>query len=989
MTASRRSGTVLPSWKTEAIPHEDIRLGNLSLDTYAINLGRVIQNDPDMPLVYRDARMFFAATYLTQELRSILQDVLTVLVGGRSDRVLQLRTPFGGGKTHTLLALHHLTRSRALLRGVPGLEDLENLPDPGPVRVAVFSGLETGAADRRGNQPETLWGEIASQLGNYNLMIDQDRQKIAPGGAVIAELIGDQPTLILLDEVLTYVDNAKGIGVGESNLGTQTIYFLQRLTEAVAASPRAAMVFSLQRAREEAAGSEQLLEILGRLVQRVNAIREPVSGDEVLRVVQRRLFANPGDQVSHMTVANAYSEGYRMYLQVGGITREEAAYKADQLRNRIIESYPFHPALLDLMSERWNSLPSYQRTRGALQFLATVVNALWQGNMQAHPLIAPGDVPLENGLVRNTFLDQVGERTDSPFHAIIQADLLGADAGARAVDERLARDNPRMQLYRPGTRIATAALLYSFDGRSNVQRGVFEHELLGCCLIPGSPGLDRNVLESAMYGLNDKLLFLHQRGNLYRFEIQPNLNKLIMDRTQRWKEEDIERRMSQEFNNTIHGNAERLTGRRPNQQRDAIIWPEGNENVPDHKALFQIVYLSPQWLYKHMDAEAQQRDMRLYVEMHGNIPRSYHNGLALAAPNLHMVGEAENAVRLLLTLEMLQEQANDLQLTPQQRTELNDRRNRAAGDLKGSFTHMYPTLYVPRESKRPGEIYTLEPWGIMDHCLNRIAPVHTRVKEALHNQLVFDRVQPGKIVELTRLNEQTPLEQQYYSVSDVVANFFSYYSWTHVWDENVVRRAIADGVRSRTFAYVANVRKDAQGNLILSSLSASNIRFGGEVRPDELDMSENAYILSVAYAEQLLKPVVPPADEAIPAPSIQAPAGFGPVETPTLFTPPPVTEGGRVRESGSLPPIPPASRPVAPGRGGRRYRLRVKVSPQQLLDVIQALEKLSNRSVELDIVVTATASPEQPFTANTLHNMVVEPMLEESEVEILEEQVEE
>src|SRR6266496_3448418 len=388
MTTQRQnSGATIPAWNRVVTPHTDIVQGQLSMDAYAVNLGKVVQGDKSVRPVYGDAHAFFEATYLTAELRRILSDVLGVLAGESGNRVLQLRTPFGGGKTHTLLSLYHLARSRHLLSDMP---DLSSLPDPGAVRIAVISGVDTGAADSQAQRRRTLWGELAWQLGGpegYGLVAEQDRLCVAPGGDVLSRLIGNIPTLLLLDEVLTYVENAMGVVVGESTLGRQTILFLQRLTEVVASSPQAAMVYSLQASEQEAGGNLELLGILGKLVQRLNAIREPVSGDEVLRVVQRRPFANLGDENHHQQVASAYAEVYRGFLLAGGTSAQVAQQQAEQLRGRILLSYPFHPALLDLMRERWSALPSYQRTRGALQFLATAVHALWAGT---HILSRPG-----------------------------------------------------------------------------------------------------------------------------------------------------------------------------------------------------------------------------------------------------------------------------------------------------------------------------------------------------------------------------------------------------------------------------------------------------------------------------------------------------------------------------------------------------------------------------------------------------------------------
>jgi hypothetical protein len=996
-TARRAGGGALPLWKQVVTPHDDIVSGNLSMDTYAVNLGKVVQGDPNTRPIYRDPQLFFGATYLTVALKNILRDVLSVLAGSSGDRVLQLRTPFGGGKTHTLLSLYHITKSRDRLRNLP---DLQDLVDPGRVNIAVFSGMETGAADNGAQRPQTLWGEIAFQLGGpegYSLVYEQDRQKVAPGAAVISQLIGDRPTLLLLDEVLAYVENARAIGVGESNLGQQTIIFLQRLTEAVAASSHAAMVYSLQDSAQEAGGNQDLLNILGKIVQRLNIVREPVSGDEVLRVVQTRLFADLGPDIDRNSVANAYASSYYRYLSGGGA--RDAQSKADQLRERILNSYPFHPSLLDLMNERWNSLPSYQRTRGALQFLAVVVYTLWKENVQTQPLISPGDVPLSDMFVRTTFLSQVGEHSNSGYDAVIQADILGPQAGAKNVDEAMRRDSPNLASLTPGMRIAITALLYSFDGRGNQERGLFEVELLGFSLLPGSPGLDRSVLQTALHDLNDKLLYLHQQSGRYRFETQPNLNKLIIDYSQRWNIDEINTRMHDELDAAIRGPAD-ASGRRPALPRDAVIWPEDTANVPDKLPLFQIVYLSPQWLDRYLEWAAQERSMRHYIEFCGTGPRSYHNALALAMPERRIIEQGQNSIRLLLTLELLQSQVEQLQMTPQQKSDLAERKKRAEGEIRGSFfSLLYQTVYTPVESDQSGQIYRLERLEVQSRSADPTKPVHTRIKEALGNHIVFDNLQPGRIVSLSRLNEQEPVELQFFAVSDLVTGFFGYYKWTHIWNESVIRQAIVKGIKECAFAYVANVRKDAQSRLLLGSATTNPIHFGDEIRPDELDMGEGAFLLSAAYAQQLLAAQTPPAPEPEPSPvsSSGAPAqgsfyGFGTPPRDRTVAEEPASWASRPQPEATTPPlfnIPPSTRPVGPGQGGHHYNLHMRITIDQFFDVMQALERLSALSSTMEIVVQATSKPDETFTQNRLHNTVVEPMVESSDVEVLKEQVEE
>ena len=308
-TAERR----MKAWTDVVRPHDDILSGDLEMAVFAADLGSVVRRDGAVREVYGDPRGVLprdvphlehaGAARATSSARS---------PGDGGDRVLQLRTPFGGGKTHTLLALYHLATARDRSSGSPSSR---GLPDPGPTRVAVLSGVDLDPSSPRAHDgivARTLWGELAWQLGGAEATSSSPRRTRAgqaPGKDVLAQLFPeDEPTLLLLDEVLVYVEKAKALPRGDSTLGAQVLLFLQALTELVGAHARAAMVYSLQKSVLEAAGDESLLLALDHLVTRVDAKREPVIGDEVMRVVQRRLFADLGSEDEREEVARGYAE---------------------------------------------------------------------------------------------------------------------------------------------------------------------------------------------------------------------------------------------------------------------------------------------------------------------------------------------------------------------------------------------------------------------------------------------------------------------------------------------------------------------------------------------------------------------------------------------------------------------------------------------------------------------------------------------------------
>ena len=501
----------LRPWTDVVRPHPDVASGDLALGTYAANLAAVALGGQAEP-VYRDAEAFFAATYFTPTMVELLQDVYRALGGEGGDRVVQLKTPFGGGKTHSLLALYHLARSRDTAARVP---ELDRIPDPGAVRVCVLSGEYLDPARGRaveGRTIRTLCGELAYQVGGwdaYDALLVDGEEGPPPGGERLGQLLGGAaPTLVLLDEVLVYAAKAKAVTIGASTLDRQVLLFVQHMTEAVNQARRAALVYSLQASVGEAVGEEGLLDQLEKIAGRIDERREPVSGDEVLKVVQRRLFADVGAEDVRREVAREYGSLLAEQLAAGAETdadRREAASAGEAMERRIADAYPFHPELLDLMFHRWGSLPSYQRTRGALQFLATVVHALWARRAEREPqaLIGPGDVDLADEGTRMTFLEQVGE-TDQ-YRSVIEADFLAADAGTRVVDERLGHDAPGLERLRVGTRVATSIMLLSFGARQGADRGALEREVIEASLVPG---LDRHVLLSALEAMRGEALLL-------------------------------------------------------------------------------------------------------------------------------------------------------------------------------------------------------------------------------------------------------------------------------------------------------------------------------------------------------------------------------------------------------------------------------------------------------------------------------------------------
>lgn len=916
---------LLAPWKDVVRPHEDIRDGRLEMGTYAADLGRVASGDPNLPTTYRDPAEFFRTTYLTRNLRQLAHDVLAVLAGGSGDRVIQLRTPFGGGKTHSLLALYHLVKHRSAIDATVTAD----LPDPGSGTVAVLSGLGLDPRQPRevdGLHLHTLWGELAYQLegrDGYERVRAQDQDWAAPGGDVLSALIGTRPTLILLDEVLLYAAAAAG-GDGRDPRYRQVLNFLQKLTETVKSSRNAAMIYSLQASIHEAGGDATMLRDLEHLVGRVDRKREPVADDELVRVVQRRLFPEFGSRAEHLDAASdaaaefelAYRRVREGYAQT---TSEKRAVGGDAERfsRRVVESYPFHPELLDLMYHRWGSLPSYQRTRGALQFLATVVAALWKPGVTVGPLIGPGDIPFDDDGVRSTFFTQVGEARER-YMSVLSADVAGDGARAQRIDERFGNELPKFQSLRVGTRVASAVMMYSFGGRPGEDKGVVEADLVQAL---ATPDLDRTVLTSALHDLRDQLIYLHWSGRRYRFEPKANLNLLIDEAARPFDTDEVDARLSGELRDVLRADAS-----------EAIVWPASPEDVPDREPRFRIAYLPPD-AAAMSDAELRKHVGHL-LDSKGAERRAYRNAVAFAVPSSTGLDRARIAARMLLGLDKLDVDARSkrTELDDDQRHELQERRAAATKELRAATDQLYQLVLVPVPDREGSEPFDFDPVDLRAQ-LGLSLDLHRRLLEGLRKH-VFSTVTPARVAHLIGLGTA----RVYAPADQVLESFFTNLAFPKLRSSEPVREAIALGVRD-AFGYVTGAEvKDGA----LVATPATVVRVSETMSAAEIELASDAFLTTTELAHVLRGA----SDDASAS-----------------------SHGGDTSEGAAESESEADDERVG---GPSRYRLRATLDAAQLFRVLPGLQHLAERAGSFQVSIDVLAEADVPFAPGWLRNAVEE-----------------
>lgn len=953
----------LKPWTQIVTPHPDILEGRLDTSHYAASLGAVIRQDSTCPRVYRDAREFFKATYLTKELRKLLEDVLRGLQGEGGDRVLQLRTPFGGGKTHALVSLYHIATSRDKVQDFP---ELATLPNPGFVRVSEFIGtdfdLSTGIQIENGSRILTPWGYLAWQIGGaeaYALVETADRQRVAPGNDVLRKIFGDKPILLLMDEVLVYVSNAMGLVVGDSVFGRQVLTFVQKLTEVVRELPKTVLVYSLQASVQEAVGDEGLLNILDKLVSRIDAKKEPVSGDEVMKVIQGRLFTNVGDPAVIQEIAQQQAELFRKYRESYEDTsrgKQEVQQQADLLAERIQSSYPFHPDLLDLMYHRWGSLPSYQRTRGALQFLARVVHAL-RSSGDTSPLIGLGNIPFDDEGVRGAFFSQVGEK--ERYSSVIAADLIGRKAKVKAVDKRIAQDAPALSMLKVGTRLASAILMYSFGTRNGEDRGVMEQEVTAACL---APGLDRNTIAATLGDLREQLLYLHYVGRRYRFETKANLNKLIADEEEKIAADDVLEKIRTELSKALQTSRGKV-----------VLWAKDSMAIADNVPQFSIVYLNPDWAEK--SRETVLADAMTWLEQRGKDKREYKNALAFVVPHKAEIDKARKGARTALAIASLLEQKAKYNFTSEDVEEFNSKAKDANSVVSAALRRLYDYILLPlpcKDGTNPIRLETID----LQSQINTSQNLQERILDALKNH-VFDTIRPSKLFQHSGLENS---DTGYIKAEELVSYFFRFPNLPKILDDSVIHKAIAKAIEEGIFGYTPSVLLHPSSTTPTVE-NFNLISFKRGIPSEELDL--DGYLLSPTLVAQLLKSTSPenkPSSTNIAADEEDLRDDGSPNKVVyEIGTNKPANVVGEKKfveyksetssiERSILDEIVKGKKPA------RYYKLAALTNKSQIFQLFEVLQALSDKADDMTIEIKVQAHTKKEFDRTWIQNTIEEPL---------------
>ena len=300
-------GTKLPSWREIIEPHPDVAQGRYLNAEFAADLAQVARGEGAYE--YRDPVEFFARTYVTEGMKGLLIQALKRFNGQAGEPVLQLKTAFGGGKTHSLLALYHMSRGAVPIDKIPNLKKVmteagfTQLPKA-KVAVLVGTAMDPSRSRRPTNLPgvtvNTIWGEMAAQLAIaankpelYDYVKEADKKGVSPGSEALKQLFDScGPCLVLMDELVAYAKKIYGIPGLPAGSFDNFIAFIQEITEAASASKNSMVVASIPESAIEIGGEagQKALESIEHTFGRKESIWKPVAANEGFEVVRRRLF---------------------------------------------------------------------------------------------------------------------------------------------------------------------------------------------------------------------------------------------------------------------------------------------------------------------------------------------------------------------------------------------------------------------------------------------------------------------------------------------------------------------------------------------------------------------------------------------------------------------------------------------------------------------------------------------------------------------------
>ena len=790
---SQAAGGLKP-WREIATPHPDVASGRYQQAEFAADLWQVhLGGGGDE---YRDPVEFFRRTYLTESLRTMLVNAVRRLNGRGGDPVVQLQTNFGGGKTHSMLALYHLF-SGAAPTGLAGIDrvlqeaEARDLP---AVRRVVLVGNKISPGNPTlkpdGTLVRTLWGELAWQLGGpqaYARIQADDERATSPGDA-LRELFQEYgPCLVLIDEWVAYARQLHDQGDGAPPLPAgafETQFtFAQVLTESAKLVNNCLLVVSLPasdtggsphaQADDVEVGGRRGREALDRLrnvIGRVESSWRPASAEEGFEIVRRRLFeplTDPAQFKDRDVTARAFADLYRSQHQEFPPECRDADYE-----KRIRAAFPIHPEVFDRLYTDWSTLIKFQRTRGVLRLMAAVIHSLWEKG-DRNPLIMPANIAIDDPRVQFELTRYLSDN----WAPVIEKDV----DGPNSLPLRLDGEVPNLGKFAAARRVARAIYLGSAPTAAAAHRGLEDRRVKLGCVMPGeSPA----VFGDALRRLASAATYLYQDGPRYWYSTQPTVTKLAEDRAEQLKRDpdkvaaELEKRLRADLRQM--GDFSRI-----------YPMPASSHDVPDDLDA-RLVVLDISHPHSREQGSAAEKAAKAILEARGNAPRLFRNTLAFLAADKTRLQDLDEATRKFLAWESILAEREQLDLSPLQSRQAETQRDAASSTVTARLPETYQWLLVP-EQATPQVPVT---WQALR--LTGQDPLAVRASKKLKNDDLLIAGLAGSMLRMWL--DKIPLWRgDHVSVRQLVDDFARYIYLPRLKESEVLLAAIRSGVAQLTW----------------------------------------------------------------------------------------------------------------------------------------------------------------------------------------------
>jgi predicted AAA+ superfamily ATPase len=784
----------LKPWREVIVPHDDVARGRYALAEFAADLHQVWLGDGAAE--YADPVEFFQRTFLTAGLRQLLGEAVDRIKGGGSPPIVDLQTSFGGGKTHSMIALYHLFSGTPLARFPQELQDLvreAGATEVPVVRRAVLVGTRIAPGQavvkEDGTEVGTLWGEMAWQLGGreaFDVVADSDATRSNPGDALRRLLATFSPAVILIDEWVAYAralyadDTLRG-GTFDTHFS-----FAQMLTEAVRSTPGVLLVVSIpasespdgspigSEAEVGGAGGREALRRLRVVIGRMESSWRPATSDESFEIVRRRLF-QPVDTarlVDRDATARAFGELYRAQASEFPAECREPGYA-----KRMERAYPIHPELFARLYEDWSTLERFQRTRGVLRLMATVISALWSGGDQS-PLILPASVPLAESAVAN----ELTRNLEDSWKPIIDADIDGPGSLPLALDNEF----KNLGRYGAARRVARTVFLGSAPLAGSPNQGLDTARIrLGCAL----PGETIAIYGDALNRLADRATYFYVSQGRAWYGTQPGVARLARDRAER---------LLGAGRHEIHDQIKRrleVDARSKEDVAGVHVMPGGPGDVADTPEV-RLVVLGPDEPHvPRSDSSPALIVAREMLDSRGSAPREYRNMLLFLGLDQRRLDDLEQGTAEYLAWESVVAEADALDLGQAQRAQAQQRLADAGSTVGLRLADAYQWLLVPRQVEPTGPIS----WEEVK-ADGQGGVVQRAVLKLVHGGALYTNY-PPVLLRLQLDGPLAPLWEKGDTTVDAVWEAYARYLYLHrLRDVRVLCHSVESGPGSTTWA---------------------------------------------------------------------------------------------------------------------------------------------------------------------------------------------